>query len=64
MLDFDFLWRGPETVSAPRYEYYFSRNVFHVILYQLTKFHCLITFTSSDIGQCVLKLFVSQVVTS
>ena len=29
----------------------FKRNAYLVIFYQLTKFHCLIVFTSSDIGQ-------------
>ena len=31
----------------------FSRNISHVILYWLTKFHCLLAFTSCDIGQYV-----------
>ena len=31
--------------------WFLKKNVFHVIFYKLTKFHCLIVFTSWDIGQ-------------
>ena len=44
--------------------WFFKKTVSRVTFYQLTKFHCLITFTCWDIGQCVLQLFVNQAVTS
>ena len=34
-------------------EWFFKKNVFQVMFYQPTKFHCLIAFTSWDIGQYV-----------
>ena len=36
-------------------------NIYLVIFYELTKFYCLVAFTSWDIGQ--LQLFVNQVMT-
>ena len=53
MLYFDFsekgLRQGSFCVS------FFNKNVSHVTLYQLTKFHYLIAFTSRDIGQNVYR---------
>ena len=40
-------------VSPTRFMYDFSGKMFHVISSQLVKFHCLIAFTSADIGQYV-----------
>ena len=54
MLNFDFLAKGLGIVSPPHCIYvFFNKNVSHVTFYQLTKFHCLIAFTSGDIGQYV-----------
>ena len=55
-----------ELVSLPHYLYNFwkKKYIYPLIFYSLTKFHCLITFTSWDIGQCLLQLFANQVVTS
>ena len=50
MLHFDFLEKGLGIASSPGF---FKENVSHVILYELTKLHCLIAFTSRDIGQYV-----------
>ena len=50
MLNFDFLEKGLGIVSPPHVLYDISRKMF-VMLYQLIKFHCLIAFTSWDIGQ-------------
>ena len=45
--------------------WFFKKNLSDVIFYQLSKFHCLIAFTSWDIGQYVYcNCFVSQVMTS
>ena len=53
MLNFDFLKKGLGLVSAPYLGMMFQENVSHVRFYQLTKFHCLIVFTSGNIGQYV-----------
>ena len=42
----------------------FSRKNVYVIFYYQTKFHCLIAFTSRDIGLYVSKLIVNQAVMS
>ena len=39
-------------VSAPYFVWLFKKNIFHVVFYKLTKFHCLIVFISWDIRQC------------
>ena len=48
-LNFGLLEKGLRLVSPP----HFLHDISHVIFYYLTKFHCLITFTSCDIGQYV-----------
>ena len=54
MLNFDFLEKDLGIVSSPHFVYNFTRkNVSHDKSYQLTRFHCLIAFTSWDIGQYV-----------
>ena len=54
MLNFNFSENGLGLLSSPHFVYGFSRkNVSHVTFYYLTKFHCLIFFTSRDIGQYV-----------
>ena len=54
MLTFNVLEKSLGLVSPPHFVYDFSRkNVSHVTFYQLIKFHCLIAFTSRDIGQYV-----------
>ena len=46
MPSFDFLEKGREIVSASHFVYGFPGKMFHVSLYQLTKFHRQIAFTS------------------
>ena len=47
-------FKGLRKVFSTLFVYDFSRkNVSHVMPYQLTKFHCLIAFSSPDIGQHV-----------
>ena len=48
MLNFDFLEKGLGIVSPSYFVYYFSKKKKnqHVTLYQLTKYHCLVAFTS------------------
>ena len=47
MLDFEFLAKGLGIVSPADFVFDFStKNVPHVIFYLLTKFHCLVAFTS------------------
>ena len=54
MLNFNFSEKGLGLGSVPHFVYdFFKRNVSHVTLYQLAKCHCLIAFTSGDIGQYV-----------
>ena len=56
MLNVNFSQKGLGLVSPPHFVYDFSKkkkNVSRVTYYQLTKFHCLIAFTSRDIGQYV-----------
>ena len=46
MLNFDFLEEGLGKVSPATFnERFFKKNVFHVLLYYLTKFHSLIACT-------------------
>ena len=52
MLNFDFSEKGLGLVSPPQFVYdFFNKNVAHDIFYELTKFSCLIAFTSRDIVQ-------------
>ena len=53
MLNFDFLEKGVGIVSLPHFVYDFSRKMFLMFLYLLTKFHCVIAFTSRDIDKYV-----------
>ena len=54
MLNFDFLENGQGIISPPHFTYdFFSR----VICYKLTKFLCLIVFTSSDVRQYAIVCF-------
>ena len=62
MLNFDFSEKGLAIVSPPSFVYEFSRKMFLIIFYYISKFHCLIAFTSGDIGKHVLQLFVSLAV--
>ena len=55
MLNFDFLEKSLGIVSPPHFVYDFSRKMFHDIFCLLTKFHCIIAFTSGDIGQYVYR---------
>ena len=48
MLNFYFSEKALGLVSPPHFAYDFSRKLFHMFHY-LTKFHCLIAFTSRDI---------------
>ena len=49
----DFLEIGLGLVSRIHFMYNFSKNIYHVIFYKLTKFHWMIACTSWDIGQNV-----------
>ena len=54
MLNFDFLEKGAgNSFSTTFCVWILKKNVSHVKFYQLTKFHCLIAFTSLVIGQCL-----------
>ena len=54
MLNFDFPEKGLGLIFAPPFvDDFFKKNVVHVIFSLLTKLHCLIPFTSQDIGQAV-----------
>ena len=46
MLNFDFLENGLGIVSPSRFVYDSSKKICHVMIYELTTFHCLIAFTS------------------
>ena len=47
MINFDFLEKGLGLTPSPHFMYDFTRkNISHVMFYSLTKFHCLIAFTS------------------
>ena len=47
MLNFDFLDKGLVIAAPAHFVYDFStKKVPHVIFYSLTKFHCLLAFTS------------------
>ena len=51
---FWFFRKGPgNSFSTAFCVCFFKKNISHVTFYQPTKFHCLITFTSWDIGQYV-----------
>ena len=53
-LDFDFFRKSPETSFWTTFcVWFFKENVSNVIFYHLTRFHCLIAFSSWDIGQYV-----------
>ena len=54
MLNFDFLEKGALYVLI------FKKNVYLIIFYQVTKFHCLFVLRFWAIW--VLQLFVSQIV--
>ena len=53
MLNFNFSQKGLELVPSTHFVYDFSKKMFHVIFYYLTKFYCLIDFSSWNIGQYV-----------
>ena len=53
MLNFDSLEKCLNKFSTTFCVWFSKKNIFHVIFYQLTKFHCLIAFTSWNIGQYV-----------
>ena len=43
--------RSTASISASLSAWYFKRNTFLIIFYYLSKFYCLVPFTSWDIGQ-------------
>ena len=53
MLNFNFPEKGLRLVSPPHCVWFFKKNFYHVTFYKLTKFHCLIAFTSRDTGKYV-----------
>ena len=54
MLNFDFLSMGLGLTFPPHLcAWFFKKDISHVIFNQLTKVHCLVVFTSWDIGQHV-----------
>ena len=63
MVNFDLLEKGLEIVFPPHLKYdFFKRNVSHVKLYKLTKFHCLSLVVEILVNMCIP--IVNQVVTS
>ena len=50
--------------SASFLPWFLKKNIFLVIFYYLTKFYCLVFFTSWDIGQCCIAIFFNQVLAS
>ena len=65
MLNYNFSRKGSgASFSTTFCIWFFNKNVSHVTFFWLTKFHCLIAFTSRDIRQYVYWLFVNQAVTS
>ena len=49
MLNLNFSEKSVGRVSPPYFDYnFFKKNVSHVVFYYLTKFHCLIVFTSLE----------------
>ena len=61
MLNPNFSEKGLGLLAPPHVVYDFSRkSVSYVTFYYLTEFHCMIAFTSGDIGQ----LLDNQAVTS
>ena len=50
MHNFNFLEKGLGLVFPPHFVYDFQKNVSLATFYLPTKFHCLIIFTSRDIG--------------
>ena len=63
MLNFNVPEKDLGLVSPLHFVYDFSRKMY-IIYYELTKFYCLIAFTSGDSRQYVLELFINQTVTS
>ena len=56
ILNFSFREKVLGLVAQSHFEYDFSqKNASYIIFYQLTKFYCLIAFTSRDIGQYVFQ---------
>ena len=54
MLNFNFSEKVLALVSPLHISHiFFNKNASHVTFYYLTKFNCLIAFTSKDIGQYV-----------
>ena len=53
MLNLNFPEKGLGLVSPPHFVYNFSRKMFLILYSTNTKYHCLIAFTSRDIGQYV-----------
>ena len=54
MFNFNFSEKGLGLVAPPNFVYdFFKKNVSRVTFYLLPKFHCLIAFTSRDIGPYV-----------
>ena len=53
MLNFNFSEKDLGPVPPSYFVYDCLRKTSHVTFYQLTKFHCLIAFTSPNIGQYV-----------
>ena len=50
MLNLNFPEKGLGLVSPPHFVYNFSRKMFLILYSTNTKYHCLIAFTSRDIG--------------
>ena len=57
--------RSGTSIPASISERFLKKNISLAIFYQLTKFHCMVAFTSLDIGQYLYcNCFVNQIVTS
>ena len=50
MFNLNFPEKGLGLVSSPHFVYNFSRKMFLILYSTNTKYHCLIAFTSRDIG--------------
>ena len=50
MFNLNFTEKGLGLVSPPHFVYNFSRKMFLILYSTNTKYHCLIAFTSRDIG--------------
>ena len=46
-----FRWGSGNSFATTICIYFFNKNVSHLILFELIKFHCLVALTSWDIGQ-------------